>query len=415
MDETPEQKPKVINGQCLWVVTEVYYPEEISTGYYLTSIAEGLAAEFQVRVLCGQPNYGSRGVVAAKHEFRNGVEIFRAASTRLDKDVILYRMVNMLTLGASMFLRSLLLFKDGDRVLVVTAPPSLPFTTALAALVKGSGYTLLLHDSYPEILVAVGKLRKKSFFAGFVNLFNRWLYKNALKIIVIGRDMSELMESKTRGLDIPIATIPNWADLETIEPRPRHESQFLRDLGIEDKFVFMYAGNIGHPTDVETIIDAARQLDGDDRFQFVFIGSGAKKRWLVNAVSRKPLNNVTILEQRPRSEQIDFLNGCDIGIISLVPGMWGTAMPSRTYNILAAGKPLLALTDEGSELARVIDEEKVGWHIRPGNPETLVKTICDIFERRSELGDMGARAYEAARNKYSLADAVTRYREELRT
>jgi len=314
-----------------------------------------------------------------------------------------------------MFLRSLLLFKDGDRVLVVTAPPSLPFTTALAALVKGSGYTLLLHDSYPEILVAVGKLRKKSFFAGFVNLFNRWLYKNALKIIVIGRDMSELMESKTRGLDIPIATIPNWADLETIEPRPRHESQFLRDLGIEDKFVFMYAGNIGHPTDVETIIDAARQLDGDDRFQFVFIGSGAKKRWLVNAVSRKLLNNVTILEQRPRSEQIDFLNGCDIGIISLVPGMWGTAMPSRTYNILAAGKPLLALTDEGSELARVIDEEKVGWHIRPGNPETLVKTICDIFERRSELGDMGARAYEAARNKYSLADAVTRYREELRT
>jgi len=415
MNETPAQKPKVTNPQCLWVVTEVYYPEEISTGYYLTSIAEGLATEFQVRVLCGQPNYSSRGVVAPKHEFRNGVEIFRAASTRLDKNVILYRIINMLTLGASMFYRSLRLFKNGDRVLVVTAPPSLPFTTALAALIKRSGYTLLLHDSYPEILVAVGKLHKESFFVGFVHLFNRWLYKNASKIIVIGRDMNELMESKTRGLDIPIATIPNWADLETIEPRPRRESQFLRDLGIEDKFVFMYAGNIGHPTDVETIIDAARRLDGDDRFQFVFIGSGTKKRWLVDAVGKEKLNNVTILEQRPRSEQIVFLNGCDIGIVSLVPGMWGTAMPSRTYNILAAGKPLLALTDEGSELARVIDEEKVGWHIRPGNPETLVKTICDIFERRSELGDMGARAYEAARNKYSLADAVTRYREELRT
>ncbi len=122
----------------LWVVTEVYYPEEISTGYYLTSIAEGLTGELDVGVLCGQPNYAARGTKAAKHEWRHGVEIFRAASTTFDKNIIPFRVINMLTLGISMFVRSMFLFREGDRILVVTAPPSLPFTTALAALLKGS-------------------------------------------------------------------------------------------------------------------------------------------------------------------------------------------------------------------------------------------------------------------------------------
>jgi glycosyltransferase involved in cell wall biosynthesis len=319
----------------------------------------------------------------------------------------------MLTLGTSMFLKSLKLFKARDRVLVVTAPPSLPFTTALAALIKGANYTLLLHDSYPEILIAVGKAKSTSFTVSVINFFNRWLYKNAAKVIVVGRDMKELMQSKTDGLDIPIATIPNWADLETIEPRPRDDNQLLRELGLENKFVFLYAGNIGHPTDIETIVEAADQLKDDERFHFVFIGAGAKKAWLEKSVARKRLANVTILGQRPRGDQMNFLNACDVGIISLVPGMWGTAMPSRTYNILAVGKPILALTDNGSELARVIDEEAVGWHIEPRNTAALLKTIFDIYERRGELKEMGSRAREAAIAKYSLADAVASYRREL--
>src|SRR5512144_1438047 len=92
----------------LWVVTEVYYPEQISTGYYLTSIVEGLTDEFDVHVICCQPNYAARGVVAPNRETRNGVEIFRAPSTTLDKNVIFYRVINMLTLGVFMFWKSLI-------------------------------------------------------------------------------------------------------------------------------------------------------------------------------------------------------------------------------------------------------------------------------------------------------------------
>jgi glycosyltransferase involved in cell wall biosynthesis len=94
--------------------------------------------------------------------------------------------------------------------------------------------------------------------------------------------------------------------------------------------------------------------------------------------------------------------------------MWGTAMPSRTYNILAAGKPILALTDDDSELSRVIDEENAGWHVPPADPDKLLDTIFDIYARRDELPEMGMRARAAAIGKYSLTDAVNKYRTALR-
>ena len=397
----------------LWVLTEVYYPEEMSTGYYLTSIAEHLAKTRKVNVITGQPKHMARGVRAPKHETHNGVEIFRAWGTTLDKNVMAFRLINMLTIGLSVFVYSLRHFKQGDQVLVVTAPPSLPVTTALAALMKGASYTLLVQDSYPEILVAVGAARPESAFVRFVHRVNRWVYKHAAKIIVMGRDMNELFQKKTAGLDIPIVTIPNWADLETIEPLPRNDNALLKELGIEDKFVLLYAGNIGHPTDVETIIEAADRLRERHEIHFLFIGAGVKKKWLDETVAGKGLENVTVLSYRPRSEQTIFLNACDVGLVALIKGMWGTAMPSRTYNIMAAGKPIIALTDEGSELARVVDEEKIGWHLEPGDPEALERTIVAAYERRAELAAMGDRARRAGRAKYSLTDACEAYRKAL--
>jgi|CXWL01.1.fsa_nt_gi glycosyltransferase involved in cell wall biosynthesis len=394
----------------LWVLTEVYYPEEISTGYYLTSIAEGIAASRNVKVITGQPKHMSRGMRAAKRETRNGVEIFRSWGTTLDKNVMAFRLFNMLTIGMSIFLKSLRHFKKGDHVLVVTAPPSLPVTTTLAALLKGASFTLLVQDSYPEILIAVGATTKDSAFVRFVNLVNRWVYKYASKIIVMGRDMNEMFVKKSSGLDVPIVTIPNWADLESINPTSRESNPLLDELGISDKFVLMYAGNIGHPTDVETIVEAADKLRDNKGIHFVFIGAGVKKKWLDTTVVERKLSNVTILDYRPRAEQNIFLNACDVGLVALIKGMWGTAMPSRTYNTMAAGKPVLALTEQNSELARVIDEDGIGVYVEPGDAEALRAAILKLYETRDELAKMGLRAREAALAKYSPATAIDAYR-----
>jgi glycosyltransferase involved in cell wall biosynthesis len=397
----------------LWVVTELYYPEETSTGYYLTRIAEGLAGDFDVKVICGQPNYSARGAVAPKREVHNGVEIFRTFGTTLDKNVILFRLINMLTLGVSTFFKALSNFQKGDRVLVVTTPPSTPFITAVASLFRGAGHILLIHDNYPEILVAAEKTKENSFFVRTLNYCNRWLYKYASKIIVVGRDMKELVEKKTAGLDIPIVTIPNWAELETVAPAPREHNALLKELGLEDKFVFLYAGNMGHPNDLESIIWCAEHLRDDSNLHFIFLGAGVKKSWLQKEAAARKLANITVLDPRPRAEQTIFLNACDVALVSLVRKMWGVSMPSRTYNILAAGKPMLALTEDHSELALVISDDDVGWTVPPGQPEALCERIKEIYKGRSGLKAMGDRARSAALERYSLDAAVESYRKAL--
>ncbi|MBK9156268.1 MAG: glycosyltransferase family 4 protein [Chloracidobacterium sp.] len=321
MSETSKDRKR------LWVISELYYPEMTSTGYYLTLIAEGLADRFEVKAISGQPNYSARGTRAAKHEWRNGVEIFRAAGTTLDKNVIVFRVTNMVTLGLSVLIRSWRQFRAGDKVLVVTNPPLMPFVAAIAALARGASYTLLVHDNYPEILVAAGKIRESSFTAKAFSFLNRWLYKHAAGIVVVGRDMAELMERKTAGLSIPIENIPNWAELETVSPRPRDENSLLAELGLSGKFVLLYAGNMGPPNDVETIIEVAEQLRAEPKVHFVFLGAGAKRPWIEREIGERGLDNVTVLDPRPRSDQPLFLNACDVALVSLIDKMLGVSGP----------------------------------------------------------------------------------------
>ncbi len=382
----------------------------------MTGIAEGLAKDFSVRVICGQPNYAARGTLAPAHEFHEEVEIFRVWGTTLNKDVIFFRLLNMLTLGASIFLKLLVKIKKGQSVLVVSAPPTLPFITACAAKIRRAPYNLIVQDKYPEILVAVGKSRSDSLFIKSLDFLNAWLYNNAEKIFVVGRDMRQLVEKQTKvvnGRRTSIEVIQNWASLEEIEPTPREENELLKELGILNKFVFMYAGNMGHPQDLESIVECAVKLKDDARFHFLFLGSGVKRKWLESKVLKNKLRNVTVLAARARSEQKIFLNACDVGLVSLVENMRGVAMPSRTYNLLAAGKPILALTEDGSEVARVIEEDKVGWVTPPSEPAKLLQLIYKIFEERKLLDQMGQRARQSALEKYSVEVAIGKYRKSL--
>lgn len=410
MTERSQENTGLDKKARLWVVSELYYPEETSTGYYLTRIAEGLTDKFEVKAISGQPNYSARGIKAARREKRHDVEIFRVRGTTLDKNVIVFRLINMLTLGLSVFLEGLRRFRGGDRVLVVTTPPTMPFVVAMAAMLRGAVYYLLIHDNYPEILVAAGKARESSGFVRLMGFLNRWLYKNSSKIIVVGRDMFELVGRKAAGLDIPVRYVPNWAELENVSPRSRSEIQLLRELDLSEKFVMLYAGNMGPPNDIEAIIEAADILSTDERYHFVFIGSGMKKPLLVREIEKRGLTNVTVLDPKPRTEQTDFLNACDVSLVSLVDKMWGVSMPSRTYNILAAGKPIIAMTQTGSELARVVEEESVGWVVPPHKPALLAEAIRAASLSNGKLVEMGKRARGAAEGKYSVDAAIEAYR-----
>ena len=391
----------------VWIASELYYPEETSTGYLLTRIAEGLAAYLPVSVLCAQPTYSARGTRAPAVEARHGVWIRRCRGTTLNKDVLPFRIVNLATISLAIFFGVLRRVARGDCVIVVTNPPILPFLVAVASKIRGARCILLVHDVYPEALVVAGILRPGGLAARIGGWLSLRLYRGVDRVVVLGRDMADLVARKLPRGSRKIVLIPNWADVDEIHPDTRRDNPLLKELGLESKWVIQYAGNMGRTHALEDLVEAAKRLDGETDVHFLFLGSGAKRAWLANEVAAHGLRNVTLTGSRPRTDQHMFLNACDAAIISFTSGMSGVSVPSRMYNILAAGKPIVAVCDADSELAQVVDEESVGWIVPPGRPDLIVDAIK---KARAETSDALRIRARLAAEKYTLDRVVPLYR-----
>jgi colanic acid biosynthesis glycosyl transferase WcaI len=398
----------------VWMISEVYYPEEIGTGYYMTHVAEGLAEHYHVRVLCSQPTYAARGSLAPWREVHRGVHIDRCRATTFNKDVPILRLINVLTISLSISLSTVVKIHRSDVVVVVTNPPLLPFVIAAACRLRGVRCILRVDDVYPEVLTGTGFARPDSAVVHALSLATRHLYRSVCRIVVLGRDMERLARAKLGGTTQQISVIPNWADIDLIAPVPKTDSVLVHELGLANKFVVQCAGNMGRAQGVENMLRAAELLTEQKDIHFLFIGAGAKRRWMEDEVKGKQLGNITLLDQRPRSDQPNFLNACDIAMASLLPGMTGAGVPSRTYNIMAAGKPIIAIANPDSELSLVVQEEQVGWVVPPDQPEKLVEVILEARAHPEALSLMGKRARAAAEAKYSPDRVISAYSELVR-
>jgi colanic acid biosynthesis glycosyl transferase WcaI len=395
--------------KIVWIVSELYYPEETSTGHFMTDIAEGLAKVFIVRALCARPSYSQRGRRVPSREIHNRVDIRRCFSTTLNKDILAFRIANLLTISISIFVAALINFREGDCVLVVTNPPLLPYVTMLACRLRRAKCVIRVDDVYPDILVATGILKKKSIPYLILDYFTRKLYSGAERIIVLGRDMEGLVSRKMSCHQDRIHMITNWADLDLISPASKKDNILLNELGLTEKFIVQWAGNMGHPHEVNSLLEAMIRLRENLEIHFLFIGSGYKRMWLESKVEHQALNNATFLGNRPRTEQQNFLNACDIAVSSLISGMVGISVPSRTYNILAAGKPILAIGEPDSELGLLLSEENLGWVVPPGSPERIVDRILEVYAKPGLLAEMGRHARIVVEAKYSSESGIKSY------
>jgi glycosyltransferase involved in cell wall biosynthesis len=308
-----------------------------------------------------------------------------------------------------MYLTARRQFRKGDVVLVVTNPPTMPSLILRACRQRGAKCILLVHDVYPDVLLRTGTAGPSSRTVRSLDKSTRALLAGVDRVIVIGRDMKHLLESKQVPLRHPIEFIPNWADLDEVRPIPREDVPLLHELGIADRFVIQYAGNMGRTHDLETAIEAAAQLGIQSGVHFSFIGGGAKKAWLQAEVSRRENLPVSVHDFFPLARLNESLNACEVALISFLPGMGGISVPSRMYNVMAAGKPILAVTDEDSELAMVIREEQIGWVIPPGDSNALVDAINEAKSNSGKLRDMSFRARRTAEKKYALAHVIGHY------
>jgi glycosyltransferase involved in cell wall biosynthesis len=242
-----------------------------------------------------------------------------------------------------------------------------------------------------------------------IGTLQRWLYESMDLIIVIGRDMEALIADRLRGSGKAPLWIPNWADVDAIRPEAKAGNLLLSTLGIGYKFVVQYSGNMGRTHGLESVLDTAELLRSDDRIHFLLIGTGAKRPWLERSAAERGLTNVTILPYQPRDRLRISLNACDVGIISFAPGMAGVSVPSRMYNILASGKPIIAVADDPSELARLVREEDVGWVVRPGDVGGIAAAIYEAKAVPALLARKGAHARNVAETKYTYERVISSY------
>ncbi len=394
----------------VWVVTELYYPEASSTGRVLTNIAEGIAEEFPVSVLCAQPTYEARGAKAPRREHHRGVEIHRVWSTTFDKNRLLGRGVNALTITASFFFRGLKEFRRGDKVMAVTNPPTMPFVISAAARLKGARFVLLVHDTYPDVLWTVGLTGEQSLIAKAWRGMNRGLIRRSSRIIVLGRCALERW-ARYGGRE-RMRVIPNYSEPELILPQPREGNPLLARLGLEDKFVIQYAGNMGRSHDLESVAEACRIVaQRDPSIHWLFIGSGARKPLLEQAARELP-DSVTVLDYQKRDSLSDVLNACDWALISQSKGMSGISIPSRMYNVFCTGRPLIAAADEDAELSLCVAERELGIIVPPGDPEALAQAVLSLRESAPAPGlvERSRRLAEEA----SLDRVAAAYRDALR-
>ncbi|CAA6693588.1 MULTISPECIES: glycosyltransferase family 4 protein [unclassified Lentimonas] len=394
------------------IISELYYPEETSTGYFVTGIAEGLAASggCAVSVLCAQPTYSQKGVLAPKRESRNGVGIQRLAAPAADNKTLLGRLWNTLSLTVRFGISMVGFIKRGDVVMVVTNPPSLPLFAVWIAKLKGAVPVLLVHDVYPDVLVPTGITQEGSMLYRFVDLLQRHMLRQMQRIIVLGRDMEERIFAKLPKSDRNrFSIIPNWGDADTIHPDLRVSNRIRAGHELEDKFIIQFSGNLGRTHGLEDLVALAERLRPRQDIHFLVFGWGAGRSWLEATIKELELTNMTLLPPCEKAELGDYLTACDLFFMPFKKGMEGISVPSRLYNVMSAGNPILAIAGSASELAKVVNEESMGWVVEPGDIDSMVAVVEEAVLQPEGLATMSEHARAALEGKYTRAHVVRQF------
>tara|TARA_B110000093_G_C12941899_1_gene398377 strand:- start:539 stop:1771 length:1233 start_codon:yes stop_codon:yes gene_type:complete len=405
MEKHKQQMNRII------IISELYYPEQNATGYFLTGIAEAMVGNGQVvAVLCAQPSYNQRGTRAPITEMHNGVSIRRCWSTTCNPGRIFGRLLNFMTTSLSLGFRALFSIKRKDRVLVVTNPPLLPFFVRVACYLKGAKFVLLVHDVYPDVFVPLGLLKPTHPLYLLMSCVNGELYASSRAVVALGRDMARLVEDKSRG-KARVRVIPNWGDVDLIKPIEKTQNNILKEEQLVDKFVIHYSGNHGRTHDLLSLIEAAELLKEESDIHFLFIGEGSGKAEAVERAETLGLKNITFRTFVDRSELNTSLNASDVSVVAFKKDMAGISVPSRLYNLMAAGKPILAVVDDDSEVADVIREAELGVTVPPESPQRLAEQILKLKSDSAARSRMAVNSRNEAVGKYSYEAIKQQYRE----
>lgn len=394
---------------CL--ISEYFYPDNAGgTGTVLSNLARYLQDEYsniQLDVITSRNLYRGEADSLPSQENWAGINISRIQTPKSNRPSAALRLAAGTLFTAAAF-RKLALRRRYDLLFVVTSPPMLPMAARAFGRLRRTPYVYLIHDLYPNVATALGVLPADSTIGKLFGHFqHNWLH-SAHKVVVLGNCMRDFLAENYSLSKERIEVITNWADHNEIVPLPKR-TRFREQHGITGKVV-LYAGNFGQYQNFDNILDAARLLLKTPKstlkvcedITFVFVGDGARKQHIARRIREEGISNIRLFPFVDRADLGDLLASADVSLVTLEPGVEGMGVPSKFYNILASGRPTVAIIGANSEVAHVLETADCGVRVEQGDAEQLAHTLTELLASPEALDRLGQNARAVFEKKYTL-------------
>jgi colanic acid biosynthesis glycosyl transferase WcaI len=303
---------------------------------------------------------------------------------------------------------NLLSVRKGDVLFLRLPPLQLGVTGILGKLWKSARILLNIQDIHPDLSIESGLL-KNPFAQKMARSFEKWIYENSEDIIVISEGFRKnLLEKNVDPAKISI--IPNWVDTDFLRPLPK-DNRFARKFSLNHKFVVMYSGTISISSilALERVLECAERLKKEKDLLFVIVGEGFKRAELVARAESLRLPNVLFLPFQPYEDLPYLLASSDLLLVPLDKEKSLLSVPSKLYNFMAAGRPILGLAADHSEVAGIIRETRCGRNVAPEDVDKLTRTIRNLKESPAERQVLAANAREYAAKNYAKGKILENY------
>ncbi len=271
-----------------------------------------------------------------------------------------------------------------DAVIAMSPPLTMGLTGWGTHLVRRGPLVFNIQDVFPDAAVETGAITNPRIIA-----VARWLervsYHRAAAVTVLSDDLQENVAAKVKpSRRSRVHVIPNFVDTEFIQPADRM-TPLRRELGIGDEPVVLYAGNVGFSQSLEMVVDAAADFP---EVTFLVNGDGAARSTLEERAAALP--NVRFSGYQPKERVPEVLATGDVHLVPLKQGLGRVSVPSKTYSILAAGRPVLAAIDPGTEVPRMLAASGGGVAVPPDDPAAFREGLQGLLADLQAAAEMGA-------------------------
>lgn len=273
-----------------------------------------------------------------------------------------------------------------DAVIAVSPPLTLALSGWAIGKARRAPLILNLQDVFPDVAIELGAINSPRVIAAARGL-ERSCYRRSDAITVLSEDLKNNLTAK-RVPERKVHVVPNFVETDRIHPGPK-ENSYRTEFGLSGKRVVMYAGNVGLSQSLDLVLDAAAALSYEEDLAFVINGQGAQRAELERRAHG--MSNVSFVDVQPLDRLPEVLAAADLHLIPLRKGLARSSVPSKSYSILAAGRPFVASVDEGTEIAQLAVRSGAGLAVPPEDGEALTKAIRALLDAPEELEERGRR------------------------